>query len=64
LIKRGVNTTLVVDKWQQRVDDRLQSSHLAMPQQVLEDRMLRLFVEGGQRVSIRRIPGFDALRLG
>jgi hypothetical protein len=59
-----VDTTGVVDQRQQRVDDGLEAGHLAVPQQVLEDRVLRLAVQVGQRVGVGGVAALDPLRLG
>ena len=51
------------DRLEQAVDGRLQLGHVAVPEQVLEQRVLGLRVQTLQRVGVGGVAGLDPLRL-
>ena len=63
LVERGVDAAVVGDRLQQPVDGRPQLGHVAVPQQVLEQRVLGLRVQPLQRVGVGGVAGLDPLGL-
>ena len=63
LVERRVHPAAVVDHRDQRVDDGLEPRHVAVPQQLLEQRVLALLGQPLQRIGVGRVAGLDPLRL-
>ena len=64
LVEGGVDPAVLARHRDQRVHDRHQLGHVAVTQQVLQDRMLGLREQAGERLGVGGVAGLDPLGLG